>query len=190
MSTFKTPKGTTLPILSLKGKDYLQVQHRLVWFREECPQWGIETIYLELSDKSAIAKATIKNADGRIIAQATKSETPEGFGDYIEKAESGAIGRALAMCGYGTQFTVDLDEGERIVDSPAPSAPQHSAGPSDGGSYVLRFGKFIGKTLDQVGAAELRGYHEWLKKNQKPGEKDSEAMQKIAAYVATRTPKQ
>jgi hypothetical protein len=55
------------------------------------------------------------------MAQAHKAEnkTGDGFKDYLEKAETGAIGRALAMCGYGTQFTGDeLDEGVRIVDAP------------------------------------------------------------------------
>lgn len=118
MKKVRTPRGTELPILNLKGKDYLQVAHRLVWMREEHPEWGIETEFLQLSENIAIAKATIKDEDGRILAQGTKSETPKGFPDYIEKAESGSIGRALAMCGFGTQFTEDLDEGIRIVDAP------------------------------------------------------------------------
>ena len=29
-------------LISLKGKDYLQVMWRLVWFREEKPNWSIE----------------------------------------------------------------------------------------------------------------------------------------------------
>ena len=41
--TFKTPKGTELPLLDLRGKDYLMVAHRLVWFREEHSDWTIET---------------------------------------------------------------------------------------------------------------------------------------------------
>ena len=40
------------------------------------------------------------------------------FADYLEKAETRAVGRALAMCGYGTQFAPELEERERIVDSP------------------------------------------------------------------------
>ena len=44
MSTVKTTaKGTSLPILKLRGKDYLEVKWRLVWFREEHPDWSIET---------------------------------------------------------------------------------------------------------------------------------------------------
>jgi hypothetical protein len=123
MNLFTTPGGTKLPLLSLKDKPYLQVAHRIVWFREEHPDWTIETTPAELTKTSAIYRATIKNVEGRIIAMATKSETEQNFADFIEKAETGSIGRALAMCGYGTQFTADeLNEGERIVDSPIDAA--------------------------------------------------------------------
>ena len=122
MNFFKTKQGTQLPLLNLKGKDYLQVAHRLVWFREECPRYRIETEFSQLNDKYALAKATIKNDAGEIMATAHKREDAGHFGDYAEKAETGAIGRALAYCGYGTQFCADeLDEGVRIVDAPMPT---------------------------------------------------------------------
>jgi len=120
MTKIKTQKGTELPLMEIKGKVYLQVMHRLVWFREEHPQGRIETMPHTISPQISIFRARISDKDGNLLAEATKSETPQGFQDYIEKAETGAVGRALAMCGYGTQFTDDLDEGARIVDSPAP----------------------------------------------------------------------
>jgi hypothetical protein len=114
----KTPKGTSLPLMNLKGKDYLQVAYRIVWFREEEPQSGIETKYLILEADRAVCQATITR-DGKVVAMATKSEDRKGFADFIEKSETGAIGRALALLGYGTQFTLpDLDEGDRLADSP------------------------------------------------------------------------
>jgi len=120
MKLFKTPKGTELPILNLRGKDYLEVKYRLVWFREEHPDWGIETCFITNEVDIAGAQATIKNSDGRIMSESHKFEEPTHFPDYREKAETGAIGRALALLGYGTQFCADeLDEGDRIVDSPA-----------------------------------------------------------------------
>src|SRR5579859_3518858 len=52
-------------------------------------------------------------------ATATKSENAASFPDFIEKAETGAVGRALAMLGYGTQFTGDeLNEEHQIIDAP------------------------------------------------------------------------
>lgn len=114
----KTKAGTELPILDLKGKNYMTIQWRIVWFREEKPNWSIETEPLTLSDKNSVFKATIKDDTGRIISQAHKSETAIGFPDHMEKAETGAIGRALANCGYGTAFAADLEEGNRLADAP------------------------------------------------------------------------
>ena len=76
-------------------------------------------------------------------ATATKSENAASFPDFIEKAETGAVGRALAMLGYGTQFTGDeLSEEHRIVDAPvetsANAAFAASASHSGRGTSVER----------------------------------------------------
>lgn len=128
-NTFKTPKGTDLPFLVLKGKQYLQVAHRLVWFREDHPDWAIETNVVSHSDDKTIAKAVIKDPSGRALADGYKQETQKDFSDHLEKALTGAIGRALAVLGYGTAHAQELDEEHRIVDAPvtAPvSRPQYS----------------------------------------------------------------
>lgn len=119
MRNYRTTKGTELPLLNLRGKEYLEVKYRLVWFREDHPDWSIETELKSVTDVSAYARAVIRDDQGRIIATSHKFESIQGFPDFIEKAETGAIGRALALIGYGTQFCADeLDEGARIVDAP------------------------------------------------------------------------
>lgn len=124
LRSFKTTKGTELPLLNLRGREYLEVKYRLVWFREEHPDWSIETELLTVTDDSASARAVIRDESGRIIATSHKFENRQGFPDFIEKAETGAIGRALALIGYGTQFCADeLDEGKRIVDAPVDTRP-------------------------------------------------------------------
>jgi len=126
------------------SKDYLPVQWRLVWFRSAFPHGVIETEMLHLDmDRDTEEEGYAWNAERRrsekVIKQAkgfcvfravvrdgvggvatgTKSEKAASFGDFIEKAETGAIGRALAALGYGTQFTGDeWEEAHRIVDSP------------------------------------------------------------------------
>jgi hypothetical protein len=124
-------------LISLKGKSYLEVKYRLVWFRDENPDWAITTsiIKLDMDAKYAICKASIADQNGVVKAEGTKMEDIKGFGDFLEKAETGAIGRALGILGYGTQFAPEFDEvvpgveNPRIVDSPietpkkAPAAP-------------------------------------------------------------------
>ena len=188
--TYKTSKGTELPLLNLKGRDYLEVKFRLVWFREDHPDWSIETEFLTIDATSACARAVVKDSTGRIIATSHKTESESNFPDFLEKAETGAIGRALALIGYGTQFCADeLDEGGRIVDSPVakrqdyasgraaslppvsrptPAAahpPAGAPGKFDLGDFRINFGKkYLGKSLKEIPRGEIESYLDWLEK--------------------------
>ena len=102
--------------------DYLPVAARIAWFRKEHMYWSIVTEIEHLADKAVVMKATIKDMQGVVIATARKKETEAGFPDYIEKAETGAIGRALAMCGYGTLQAPEFDEQDRLADAPVEKA--------------------------------------------------------------------
>jgi hypothetical protein len=175
---FKTSKGTELPLLNLKGREYLEVKYRLVWFREDHPDWSIETEMMSVTDVSAYARASIKDEKGRIIATSHKFESVHGFPDFIEKAETGSIGRALALIGYGTQFCADeLDEGHRIVDAPIqikslasdssededPQGAQQYKEPQEPGDYTINFGrKYKGKKLKELPRGEIESYIQWL----------------------------
>ena len=115
-------------MMKLKGKDYLQVMWRLVWFREDHPDWSIDASILEADAEHAVFKCIICDENGVQKCAGHGSESKKDFGDFLEKAETKAVGRALAMLGYGTQFTAtELDEGERIVDSPVNRTPTGSA---------------------------------------------------------------
>ena len=97
---------------------YLPVAARIAWFRKDHSLWSIVTEVERLADKAVVMKATIKDMLGTVIATTKKKETEIGFPDYIEKAETDAIGRALAMCGYGTLQAPEFDEQERLADAP------------------------------------------------------------------------
>ena len=105
--------------------DYLPVAARIAWFRKDHPYWAIITEIEQLAEKAVVMKATIKDSLGDIIATARKKETEAGFPDYIEKAETGAIGRALAMCGYGTLQAPEFDEQDRLADAPVEKKNAH-----------------------------------------------------------------
>jgi hypothetical protein len=122
--------------------DYLEVKWRLCWFRDKYPQGSIETeeVYVDL-DREITAeryrwvnrkkefytvtgkgyaryRAMVCTGEGG-RATGTKTESAVDFPDFVEKAETGAIGRALAALGFGTQFTGDeFNEAHRIVDTP------------------------------------------------------------------------
>lgn len=146
------PNEHLMQIKSRNGSnDYLPVQWRLVWFRSICPEGTIETeiVHLDLDRETeeeafvwnnetrrsekvvkrapgfAVCRAVVKDGKGG-MATGTKSEKAASFADFLEKAETGAIGRALAALGYGTQFTgEEFDEGHRIVDAPVERAEQN-----------------------------------------------------------------
>jgi hypothetical protein len=127
------PSDHLIPIRKNGPPDYLPVAWRLVWLRDQHPAALIETqhIELDLERNHAIFRATVTIPDGG-TATGYGSETARDFGDFIEKAETKAIGRALAALGFGTQFTGDeMAEGERIVDSPVQrSAPRSQPTPA------------------------------------------------------------
>lgn len=138
------PNDHMMQIKSSKGSsDYLPVQFRLVWFRELCPGGTIDTeeIVVDLDREVTVevyawnqetrrSEKVLKTARGYARFKAvvtdgkggratgTGSECAADFSEFIEKAETKAVGRALAMLGYGTAFAPELNEEHRIVDAP------------------------------------------------------------------------
>jgi hypothetical protein len=89
----------------------------------------VSTELLRLDDTIAVFKARAEYGDDVwIYGEGHGSETPQGFPPgYIEKAETIAIGRALAALGYGTAAAFEEDSGSKIADAPVahkqPSRP-------------------------------------------------------------------
>ena len=124
-------------LTDLSGRDYLEVKWRLLWLRTEHPDAVIETELVKHTPSLALFRARVA-IPGAGIATGWGSETADDFEDFIEKAETKAIGRALAALGYGTQFCVDFDEGGAVTDAPVerkqagrPPAPEPRATPAN-----------------------------------------------------------
>lgn len=196
-----------------KAKDYLPVQWRLVWFREAFPQGSIETEMLHLDlDRDTedeammwnaekrrnekvikqakgfvIFKATVKDGIGG-VAVGTKSEKAASFPDYIEKAETGAIGRALAALGYGTQFAPELDEGNRIVDAPVEPSSNASRSRQNGASEAVSPIPINGKPdtqMDYLRPSEVEKLKsEWVEARDIQPNKVAELWVAFKAYIA------
>src|SRR5437899_1500305 len=134
-----------------KPRMYLETKYRLVWLREQYPEATIETEILQLdldrevtaevfewdevqrksvkvtkhSQGLVIMKATVKLPNGA-IGTGTKMQNGAEFSEWLEKCETGAIGRALSSLGYGTAATDEMSEGEgRVVDAPVERKPSY-----------------------------------------------------------------
>jgi hypothetical protein len=110
------------------GGDYLDVKWRLLWLRKEHPDAEILTELVQHDPQMAIFKATVTLPTGG-KATGYGSETASDFPDFIEKAETKAIGRALNALGYGAQFGDRGDDPTAIREPERPSAPPPAARP-------------------------------------------------------------
>ena len=127
-----TPFEPARYLTRVSGSDYLEVKWRLVWMRDRHPDATIETELVSHIDNTAVFRAMIAVPGGG-SATGWGSETAGDFRDYLEKAETKAIGRALAALGFGTQFCPDFEFGAavgRVVDAPVKVAarPRQNAG--------------------------------------------------------------
>lgn len=114
-------------MMTLQRKSYLPVAARVVWFREQFPAesgWCVNTMLVDggYEKKFAVYRCEITDPQGRLVASGHNVEEVKGFGDFMQKAETGAIGRAMAALGFGTMAA--LEEGaDNVVDSPVERRP-------------------------------------------------------------------
>jgi len=116
-------------LMNLKGRDYLNVQSRLLWFIRDQraliaaglarEPYSVRTELVELDREAGWAhfKTVARDVLGNESVM-YGSEAAKDFADYIEKASTKSLGRALLGLGYGTAFAPEMDEGERVVDAP------------------------------------------------------------------------
>jgi len=98
--------------ISLQGKDYAQVKDRMNEFREDNVRGLIETIPTFLPDNIIMFKARIlKDKADETSAEATGHAMGANKGlKAFEKLETIAVGRALALLGYGSDGAIASSE--------------------------------------------------------------------------------
>ena len=112
----KMPDEIKARMMKVTGKDYLPALVRIMWFRDDHPDWRIITEIVNNDDEKALVKASIYNSEGILVSTAHKTQSRKQFPmGYVEKAETGAVGRALAYVGYGSLSEGDDDD---VCDAP------------------------------------------------------------------------
>lgn len=115
-------------MIELRGREYLEVRYRVMWLRDRHPDARITTEFVKLTDQEAIVRAVVEIPGGG-SADGVYRETPAGAkqaqGKYVEKAQTGAIGRALAFLGFGTANAAELEADDEglVADTPEPKRP-------------------------------------------------------------------
>jgi hypothetical protein len=118
--------------IDLKGKQYLQVVHRVNLFRESYGlAYGIETEILVDDGTRVLMVAYIKDNDGRVVgkghAEEIRNAGPVNRTSAIENCETSAIGRALANIGLAGNEYASAFEMENIPNKEKAKASQDKA---------------------------------------------------------------
>lgn len=98
----------------IKGKDYVEVNQRILGFRQLYPNGTIETEIISNDNGVVTIKAIVKDGE-RVLAtghaQEKENSSYINTVSYIENCETSAVGRALGILGIGTDTSVrSLDE--------------------------------------------------------------------------------
>ena len=106
---------------NIKGRDYIEVNQRVLAFWEMYPDGRIMTEKLSDDGKRCDFKATIYASDGDVLTTGHAFEF-QGAGmvnktSYVENAETSAVGRALGFLGIGaTESIASADEVQAAID--------------------------------------------------------------------------
>lgn len=149
-------------------RDYLEVKYRILWLRREHPTARVESECLDHTDAFALFRVTI-DLDGKGFAQGHGSETRDGFANYIERAETRALGNALDALGFSTDAAFIAagqkppldDRGDRLArrerEAPPPSPPGPRPDYDSFWREVRGMGIVPQEALVHLGVRDLRG---------------------------------
>ena len=116
-----------LKTINIKGKQYVEVNERLKYFRETYPEYSLITEILQCTDDHCVMKATILNGGVPVAtghAHEIKSASFINKTSFVEVCETSAWGRALANFGIGIDASVASAQEVQMaiaqVDAPKP----------------------------------------------------------------------
>jgi len=112
MKINKTMSNYKFKTTNIRGKQYVEVNERIKFFRQEeqYKNWGLHTEFPMLTSDECLCRATITDRDGSVVAvgHAHEVKTASNINktSYVENCETSAVGRALAMLGIGIDASI------------------------------------------------------------------------------------
>ena len=101
---------TKLKTINIHGKDYVEVNERIKYFRENYKGWSLISELIDLTENRCVIKASITNEKDKVIATGIAYEV---MGSsyinktcFIENCETSAWGRALGNLGIGIDTSI------------------------------------------------------------------------------------
>jgi hypothetical protein len=96
--------------IKIHGKDYIEVNERVKYFRENYNGYSLTSDVIEKTPESIMIQATIKDKEGFVIATGIAEEIKSNSGinktSYVENCETSAWGRALGNFGIGIDTSI------------------------------------------------------------------------------------
>lgn len=115
-----TNKSLEEGAIDFKGKKYVLVSSRVLYFNEQYPDGSITTeLVSQPSDTLVIVKATVSPKPNQTFTGYSQAKWGEGYinkTSALENAETSAVGRALAFMGIGViESIASADEINKAV---------------------------------------------------------------------------
>ena len=166
-----------LKTIKIKGKDYVEVNERLKYFRNNYPGFSLTSEVIEKTPDSILILTTIRNDSGVAVstglAEEIKGSTFINKTSYVENCETSAIGRSISaagMAGSGSEYCsadelanvlvqqksktdtiqkreMDLDEAHHML---ADEVADKLGGKVVTEANMIKFGKHKGKSWSDV----------------------------------------
>jgi hypothetical protein len=114
---------------NIKGKEYVQVNERILYFRSEYPDWSIQTEIVNIDEDQVLVKAYVYDEDMELRftghAHEEKQSSYINKTSYVENCETSAVGRALGMMGIGIETSIaTAEEVKQAINTQSSAKPK------------------------------------------------------------------
>lgn len=115
--------------VKIKGNDYVMVNERLKYFRENYKGWSLTSEIVSLDSDSCVIKALICDENGVLkatgLAQEDRTSSMINKTSFVENCETSAWGRALGNLGIGIDESVaSAEEVDMAIKKQAMAQPK------------------------------------------------------------------